>query len=160
MRVYNAKQLLEAVPLGDGNMIRERRYADIKVGDRASFTKTITEHDVYAFAGITGDFNPVHVNEEAAKNGLFKTRIAHGFLVGALISTVFGTDLPGANTIYLSQELNFKAPVKFGDTVTAEVEILEKIDKKKILKCRTTVKNQEGVTVIEGTATVLKYEKD
>jgi 3-hydroxybutyryl-CoA dehydratase len=139
--------------------INEKKYADIQVGDQGSFSKTITEEDVLRFAEITGDFNPVHVDEEFAKNSLFKERIAHGFLSGALISTVFGTILPGPNTIYLSQELNFKAPVKIGDTITAECEVLEKKDSKKILKFKTEVKNQEGTVVLDGQATVMKYEK-
>jgi len=136
----------------------ELKYADIKVGDQASFSKTVSEADINDFAKISGDFNPVHIDEEFAKAGLFKTRIAHGFLVGSLISTVLGTKLPGPNTIYLSQELQFKAPVKIGDTLTAVCEVLEKSDKKKILKMKTTVYNQAKLAVIEGTATVLKYE--
>jgi 3-hydroxybutyryl-CoA dehydratase len=136
----------------------ELKYADIKVGDQASFSKTISESDINDFAKISGDFNPVHIDEEFAKAGLFKARIAHGFLVGSFISTVLGTKLPGPNTIYLSQELQFKAPVKIGDTLTAVCEVLEKIDKKKILKMKTTVYNQAKLAVIEGAATVLKYE--
>ncbi|MDI6733185.1 MAG: MaoC family dehydratase [Planctomycetota bacterium] len=138
--------------------MNELKYADIKIGDKASFSKTISESDIYNFAGVSGDFNPVHINEEFAKNSLFKTRIAHGFLGVSFISTVLGTKLPGPNTIYLSQELQFKAPVKIGDTLTAECEVLEKTDKKKILKLKTTVFNQTGTSVIEGIATVLKYE--
>lgn len=136
----------------------ELKYADIKVGDKASFSKTISESDINKFADVSGDFNPVHIDEAFAQKGLFKTRIAHGFLVGSLISTVLGTKLPGTNTIYLSQEMQFKAPVKIGDTITAECEVLEKSDKKNILKMKTTVYNQAKVAVIEGTATVLKYE--
>jgi 3-hydroxybutyryl-CoA dehydratase len=139
--------------------IEEKKYSDIQVGDKGSYSKTISDEDVKRFAEITGDFNPVHVDEEFAKNSLFKERIAHGFLTGALISTVFGTILPGPNTIYLNQELNFKAPVKIGDTITAECEVLEKNDAKKIMKFKTEVKNQEGKVVLDGQATVMKYEK-
>jgi 3-hydroxybutyryl-CoA dehydratase len=139
--------------------IEEKKYADIRVGDKGSYSKTVSAEDVLRFAEITGDFNPVHVDEEFARNSLFKERIAHGFLTGALISTVFGTILPGPNTIYLSQELNFKAPVKIGDTITAECEVLEKQDAKKILKFKTEVKNQEGKVVLDGQATVMKYER-
>jgi 3-hydroxybutyryl-CoA dehydratase len=135
------------------------KYEDIEVGDKGSFSKTISESDVYLFAGVTGDLNPVHVNEEYAKQSLFKTRVAHGFLCASLISTVFGTELPGPGTIYLSQKMDFKAPVKIGDTVTATVEVLEKKDDKKILTFKTTVSNQEGTVVIDGTAVVMKYEK-
>jgi 3-hydroxybutyryl-CoA dehydratase len=139
--------------------IKEKKYSDIQVGDQGTYSKTIRDEDVRRFAEITGDFNPVHVDEEFARNSLFGGRIAHGFLTGALISTVFGTILPGPNTIYLSQELNFKAPVKIGDTITAECEVLEKKDAKKILKFKTQVKNQAGKVVLDGQATVMKYEK-
>ena len=135
------------------------RYEEIKIGDKASFSKTISESDIYLFAGVTGDLNPVHINEEYAKNSLFKTRVAHGFLCASLISTVFGTHLPGPGTIYLSQKMDFKAPVKIGDTVTATVEVIEKRDDKKILTFKTTVTNQDGTIVIDGTAVVLKHEK-
>lgn len=140
-------------------MARDIKYNEIKIGDRASFSKTITETDIYLFAGITGDFNPVHINAEAAGKSLFGERIAHGMLVAGLISTVLGTELPGENTIYLGQELKFKNPVKIGDTVTATCEVMEKNDEKKIMVLKTTVTNREGKTVIEGKATVMKYEK-
>jgi 3-hydroxybutyryl-CoA dehydratase len=131
-------------------------YAEINVGDAAKFSKTISEFDVYQFAGITGDYNPVHVNKEFAKDSLFKERIAHGMLVGSFISTILGTKLPGENTIYLSQSLKFVAPVKIGDTVTAKVEVIEKIDDRKIIKLKTLVLNQHGKIVVDGEATVMK----
>lgn len=137
-------------------MIQDVRYEDIKVGDKAEMSKTVTEFDVYSFAGITGDFNPVHVNDVYAKNTMFKGRIAHGMLSAGFISAVLGTTLPGANTIYLGQELAFKAPVKIGDTVTATVEVLEKIDEKHRIILATTVTNQDGVVVTTGKATVMK----
>jgi 3-hydroxybutyryl-CoA dehydratase len=137
-------------------MVQDIPFADLKVGDTASMTKTVSEYDVYAFAGVTGDFNPVHVNAEFAKNTIFKERIAHGMLSAGFISAVLGTALPGANTIYLGQELVFKAPVKIGDTVTATVELIEKIDKRNRLVFRTTVTNQDGVMVVDGKATMLK----
>lgn len=108
-------------------MARNVRYEDIHVGDKASLSKTISEHDVYAFAGVTGDFNPVHVNAEFAKNSLFKQRIAHGMISAGLISAVLGTELPGIDTIYMNQELSFLAPVLYGDTLTATVECIEKM---------------------------------
>jgi len=134
----------------------EYTYEGISVGDKASFSKTISEADVSGFAGITGDFNPVHVNQVFAEKSQFKKRIAHGMLSASLISTVLGTRLPGANTIYLSQEVKFTAPVYLGDTLTAEVEVTEKNDKKKILTLKTTVVNQEGKTVVDGQAKVMK----
>ena len=137
-------------------MIREVKFADIAIGDTASFSKTITEHDVYAFAGLSGNFNPVHVDEEFARNTRFKGRIAHGLLAAGLISTVIGTALPGANAIYLAQELVFKSPVMFGDTLTATVEVIEKIEAKKRIIFKTVVTNQHGVVVIEGKDTIYK----
>ncbi len=140
-------------------MVIERMYADIQIGDKASTSKTISESDIYLFAGITGDFNPVHVNEEFAKESMFGGRIAHGMMAAGLISSVLGTQLPGVNTIYLGQELNFKAPVRIGDTLTATCEVIEKKDPKKIVILKTIVSDSKGNTIIEGKATVLKYEK-
>ncbi|MFJ7736639.1 MaoC family dehydratase [Lysinibacillus sp. NPDC097287] len=131
-------------------------YEEIHIGDKASFTKTISESDVYQFAGITGDFNPVHVNSEYANQTIFKERIVHGILTAGFISAVLGTKLPGTDTIYLSQKVDFKAPVKIGDTVTAEVEVLEKKDRKKIIRLRTIVKNQLDEIVVDGEAVVMK----
>lgn len=137
-------------------MVQDVKFADINLGDQASMAKTVTEYDVYTFAGLSGDFNPVHINAEFAKNSMFKERIAHGMLSAAFISALLGTTLPGANTIYLAQELAFKAPVKIGDTVTATVEVIEKIEAKNRLILKTTVTNQEGIVVIDGKATVMK----
>lgn len=137
-------------------MVRDIPFAELKIGDKASMTKTVTEYDVYTFAGVTGDFNPVHINTEFAKNTMFKERIAHGMLSAGFISAVIGTSLPGANSIYVGQELSFKAPVKIGDTVTATVEVVEKIEEKKRVILRTTVTNQDGTLVVDGKATMLK----
>lgn len=137
-------------------MARDVAYDDIHIGDKASLSKTIPEHDVYTFAGVTGDFNPVHVNEEFAKQTMFKGRIAHGMLSAGLISAVLGTELPGINTIYMNQELKFLAPVHYNDTLTAEVECLEKNDEKHRLVFRTTVTNQDGTVVTDGQARVMK----
>lgn len=137
-------------------MVEERSFESIQVGDKAGFSKTVGEGDVYGFAGITGDFNPVHVNEVFANGTRFKKRIAHGMLSASFVSTVIGTKLPGANTIYLSQEVKFTAPVYIGDTLTAEVEVLEKNEEKRILTLKTTVVNQEGKMVVDGQARVMK----
>ena len=137
-------------------MARNVRYEDIHVGDKASLSKTISEYDVYAFAGVTGDFNPVHVNAEFAKNSLFKQRIAHGMISAGLIWAVLGTELPGIDTIYMNQELSFLAPVLYGDTLTATVECIEKDDKKHRIIFRTTVTNQNDKLVTDGKARVMK----
>jgi 3-hydroxybutyryl-CoA dehydratase len=134
----------------------ELAYDEIKVGDRASLSLTITEAHIVAYAGITGDVNPVHVDAEFAKQTMFGERIAHGMLVAGLISAVLGTQLPGPNSIYLGQELRFTAPVKIGDTVTAVVTVTEKRDDKRIMKLQTTVSNQRGEVVIDGSAVVKK----
>ncbi|MGO8714588.1 MAG: MaoC family dehydratase [Smithella sp.] len=122
----------------------------IKVGDTAEFAKTITETDIYLYAGITGDFNPAHVNEVYAKNTFFKTRIAHGMLTAGLISAIIANQLPGPGTIYLKQDLSFLAPVHIGDTITGRVEIMELIPEKNRVRLKTTCSNQDGVIVISG----------
>jgi 3-hydroxybutyryl-CoA dehydratase len=136
--------------------VRELAYADIKVGDSASFAKTITEGDVVNYAGLIGDFNPIHIDAEFARESLFKERVAHGMLVSGLISAVLGMQLPGPNAIYMGQELRFTAPVKIGDTVTAVVTVTEKRDDKRIIKLSTTISNQRGEVVVDGSAVVKK----
>ncbi len=125
------------------------------VGDAAEFAKTVSEADVYNFAGVTGDFNPAHINEEYAKGTLFKKRIAHGMLSAGFISTILGTQLPGAGAIYMKQELKFLAPVYIGDTITARCEVVEIIAEKKRVILRTTCENQDGTLVIDGTAVMM-----
>jgi 3-hydroxybutyryl-CoA dehydratase len=127
---------------------------ELKVGDRAEFTKTISESDVYLYAGVTGDLNPAHINEEYAKKTFFKTRIAHGMLLGGLISTVLGNKLPGPGTIYVSQRLEFLAPVHIGDTVTASAEIVDIMPAERKARVRTLCVNQAGVKVMDGEALV------
>jgi 3-hydroxybutyryl-CoA dehydratase len=136
--------------------MKELAFADIKVGDTASFSKTVTESDIVSYAGRTGDFNPVHIDAEFARESMFKERVAHGMLVAGFISAVLGTQLPGPNAIYMGQTLEFKLPVKIGDTVTAEVTVAEKRDDKRILKLTTTVSNQRGELVVDGSAVVKK----
>ncbi|AHF06186.1 MaoC family dehydratase [Desulfitobacterium metallireducens] len=136
--------------------MKELAYADMNVGDSASLSKTVTESDILSFAGLTMDFNPVHVNAEYAKESIFKERIAHGMLSAGFISAVLGTTLPGPNAIYLGQELKFTAPVKIGDTVTATATIIEKKDEKRILKLKTVVTNQRGEVVVDGNAVIKK----
>ena len=127
---------------------------ELKVGDVAEFSKTISETDIYLYAGITGDLNPAHINEEHARKTFFKTRVAHGMLLAGLISTVAGNQLPGPGTIYVKQELNFLAPVRIGDTITARAEVIEIINKKNRVRLRTSCLNQDGTTVLDGEALV------
>ncbi len=137
--------------------IAGKKADELYIGQKDSMSKTITEYDVYGFAGITGDLNPAHVNEEYAKDSVFKTRIAHGMIGAGFISAVLGMKLPGPGTIYLGQDLKFKSPVKIGDTITAEVEVMDIKDKGKfhIATIKTNCYNQLGELVIDGTATVI-----
>jgi 3-hydroxybutyryl-CoA dehydratase len=136
--------------------MKELVFADITVGDTASMSKKVTEADIVNFAGVTGDFNPVHVDAEYASGSLFKERIAHGMLAAGYISAVLGMQLPGPNAIYLGQTLDFKLPVKIGDTVTVTVTVAEKRDEKRILKLDTVVTNQRGQVVVSGGAVIKK----
>lgn len=128
---------------------------EMKIGDHASVTKTVSETDVYLFAGITGDLNPAHTNQVAASKTMFKTRIAHGMLGAGFISAVLGMYLPGPGTIYMGQELKFTKPVHIGDTVTATATVEEIILEKNRVILDTTVVNQDGEIVIKGKATVM-----
>lgn len=127
---------------------------ELKTGETAQFSKTVSESDVYLYAGITGDLNPAHVDEEYAKNTFFKGRIVHGMLTAGLISTVLANQLPGPGTIYIAQELSFLAPVRIGDTVTARVEVVEIIQEKNRVRLKTTCAIQDGTRVVDGKALV------
>ena len=127
---------------------------ELHIGQTAQFSKTVSETDVYLFAGITGDFNPAHVNQVHAEKTAFKTRIAHGMLSAGFISNVLGNTLPGPGTIYIQQILNFRAPVGIGDTVTASAEVIEINSEKKRVRLKTVCTNQNGIVVLDGEATV------
>ena len=126
----------------------------IRLNETAEFSKTISESDVYLYAGVTGDFNPAHINEEYARKTFFKTRIVHGMLAAGLLSTVMAMRLPGPGSIYVRQELNFLAPIRIGDTVTARVEVIEIMSEKKQLRLRTTCSTQDGTLVLDGEAII------
>ena len=134
------------------------RFEEIAVGQTAEFSKTVTEADVVMFAGITGDFNPAHVDEVEAARGRFGGRIAHGMLSASFLSTVLAMKLPGPGTIYMAQSLRFLRPVRIGDTVTARVEAVELFPEKRRVRLATTVSNQDGEAVIDGEATVMVPE--
>jgi len=131
------------------------RIDDIQVGQAAELAKTVTETDIALFAGVTGDFNPVHIDAVEAGKSRFGERIAHGMLSAGFISAVLGTRLPGTGSIYLSQSLRFTKPVRIGDTVTTRVEVLEVIATKRRVRLATTCRNQNGETVVEGEAVVM-----
>ena len=147
----NAKKAEQAM-----NVINRQSYffEDLEVGMEASFAKTVSEADIVLFAGVSGDTNPVHLDQSFAEKTPFKTRIAHGMLSAGFISTVFGTKLPGPGAIYMSQTLRFKAPVKIGDTVVATCTVTELIPEKRRANFSTVCKVGDTV-VIEGEATIM-----
>lgn len=132
---------------------------DLKVGDSATYTRKITAEMVEQFAELSGDHNPVHLDDKYAKSTMFGGRIAHGALVSSLFSTIFGVDLPGEGCIYMSQHSKFIAPVKLGDTITAKVTVKEIILEKNRAIFDTTATNQDGTKVIVGEALIYPRKK-
>ncbi len=126
--------------------------APLQVGARAEMSRTLTDADIRKFADATGDTNPVHLDEAYAKGTVFGGRIAHGLLTAGLVSAVLANRLPGPGTVYLSQTLEFKAPVRPGDTVTAEVEVLEVTGRRARLATRCRL--ADGTVVLTGEAVV------
>ena len=129
------------------------------IGTKASLSRTITEDDILLFALVSGDHNPIHLDAEYAEKSLFGKRIAHGFLIGSLISAVLGNDMPGPGSIYLGQTLKFLAPIHIGDTVTVIVKVVAIREDKRIITLHTDCTNQHSTLVLSGEATV-KYTKD
>lgn len=129
--------------------------AAFSIGQTASCSKTITETDIVTYAGLSGDFNPIHVDKEYAKKTRFGERIAHGLLSSSLLSQLLGVHLPGKGAVYMEQSLKFKAPVFIGDTITATATVQEFIEEKNILKLLTECHNQNGQLVITGNAVML-----
>ncbi len=129
-------------------------FEDLRVGQTAVVARTLTEADIVMFAGISGDTNPVHINEEFAAGTMFSGRIAHGMLTASFISTVIGTRLPGPGSIYLSQSLRFKAPVRVGDTLWARATVTELVPEKRRASLATTVTVRDKI-VLEGEAVVM-----
>ena len=129
------------------------------IGTQATLSRTITEDDILLFALVSGDHNPIHLDAEYAEKTLFGKRIAHGFLIGSLISAVLGNDMPGPGSIYLGQTLKFLAPIHIGDTVTVTVKVVAIREDKRIITLHTNCTNQQGTLVLSGEATV-KYAKE
>jgi 3-hydroxybutyryl-CoA dehydratase len=130
-------------------------YDEITIGQSASYTKQVRERDVQMFAEISGDKNPVHLDEEFAAGTQFGERIAHGMLTGAFISAAIAMELPGPGSIYLGQTLRFTRPVKLGDTITVNIEVTAKKDKRQFVTLACEAINQEGKTVASGEAEVM-----
>jgi 3-hydroxybutyryl-CoA dehydratase len=125
-----------------------------KVGDSAEMTKVFTEEDIFLFAGITGDRNPIHISKEFAAKSRFGERIAHGILTAGLISAVIGMKLPGPGCLYVSQTLTFLAPVRIGDEITARAEVVEMFSEKR-MRLRTQCFNQRKELVLDGEAVIV-----
>lgn len=133
------------------------KFDELTIGKTAEFSKTITDADVMEFAEVTGDFNPVHVDEAAAAKTRFGGRIAHGMLSAGLVSAAIGNRLPGAGSIYLGQTLRFTLPVRIDDTITATITVTEILSKRRV-KLSTICTNQNGEKVLDGEATVMLDE--
>jgi 3-hydroxybutyryl-CoA dehydratase len=147
------KRFIMIIGIPGINSKRMKEMNKNNVGKKAEISKTISETDVYLFSGISGDFNPVHLNKEYAKNTMFKERIVQGILTVGLISSVIANKLPGPGSILLSQEIKYVKPVKINDTITAKVEIIETSNKGKIT-LKTQCINQKNKLVIDGIAKV------
>ena len=138
-----------------GSMGRGDRLAELRVGQSASLTRTVSADDIAAFAEVTGDTNPVHLDDSFARTTRFGGRIAHGMLTASLISAVLGTQLPGPGAIYVSQTLNFRRPVRPGDTITATVEVREIDVERRRVRLSTVCVNGQGEAVLTGDAVML-----
>ena len=130
-------------------------YDEITIGQTATYSKSVQERDIQLFAAASGDVNPVHLDADFAAGTLFKGRIAHGMLTGALISAALAMELPGPGTIYLSQSLRFRLPVKIGDTITIKLEVTEKQDKRQLVTLDCKAYNQNDKLVASGSAEVM-----
>jgi len=146
---------MKTISMAEGKSIHE-----LKIGDSAQISKTITEEVINDFARVTGDFNPVHLDQAYAEKTPFKGRIAHGALSIGLFSNILGNILPGHGSIYLSHEIKFLAPVRIGDTITAKVEVIEVVPEKNRAEFRTTCTNQDGKLVVDGIAWAMPPRKE
>jgi len=130
-------------------------YDEIFIGQKAQYTKRVSANDIVLFAAASGDFNPVHLDAEFAATTPFGEPIAHGMLTGAIISAAIAMELPGPGTIYLSQSLRFRLPVKIGDEISVHLEVTDKRDKRKFVTLDCKAVNQHGKVVASGTAEVM-----
>lgn len=125
-------------------------FDELEIGQRFSVERTVSEEDILLFAKLSGDLNPVHLDEQYAKTTPFGGRIAHGMLTAAFISAALAQHLPGPGAIYRNQSLRFRAPVRIGDTLTITIEVLDKRARNHMLTVSTTVINQHGDTIVTG----------
>ena len=133
---------------------------DLKIGDKYSISREVTDEVIRKFAEVSGDYNPIHLDEEFAKTTRFGKRIAHGMLSGAFISAILGNEFRGRTVIYLSQTLKFTAPVFIGDTVTATATITNIREDKNIVTLETICTNQDGETLVKGESAIMVMAED
>lgn len=139
----------------DGSCPQGYFFEDIELGMEARLTRTVQDGDIAAFAGITGDYNPVHMDADYAAGTMFKDRISHGMLTASYMSAVFGMKLPGPGAVYISQTLNFRRPVKIGDTITAVAQVLALFPDKNRVRFQCTCVNGDDKVVVEGEAILM-----
>ncbi|MCL2699253.1 MAG: MaoC family dehydratase [Defluviitaleaceae bacterium] len=132
---------------------------ELSAGQSAEISRTVSEGDLFVYAGVTGDYNPVHLDKEFAAKSMFGERIAHGMLTAGFISAALGTQLPGVGCIYLGQEMKFLAPVKIGDTIKTVVTVKELNTEKNRVTMQTECFNQDGIMVVDGTAMLKPVKK-
>ena len=138
--------------------MKTMKYSELSIGQSAEMNHTVTKEDIEKFGELSGDYNPLHFDDEWAKTTMFKGRIAHGILTAAYISAVIGMKLPGPGTIYMMQSMKFMGPVRIGDTITAKVEVSALNDEKQRVTLKTTCTNQNQEVVLDGEALIKMME--
>lgn len=141
------------------SLLTNHTYDEITIGQTASYSRTVGEREILLFAAVSGDVNPVHLDPEFAAGTRFGERIAHGMITGSFVSAALALRLPGPGTIYLSQSLRFRLPVKLGDTVTVELVVTNKNDKRTLVTLDCRARNQAGKMIASGTAEVIAPEE-
>lgn len=136
----------------------EYKFNEISIGYKIKFTEKIDEDKLQEFAKLSGDFNPLHMDEEYARTTKFKKRVCHGMLLASFFSKLVGMHLPGKNALYFSQTLSFQSPCYLGDQITVEGEVLDKSDSTRIITIKTSIYNQDGNCLVDGTAKVIMRE--
>ena len=137
------------------NAPNEYKFDEIKIGFEHKFTETITESTLERFASLSGDHNPLHMDENYAKSTQFKKRVCHGMFLASFFSRLVGMHIPGKNALYFSQTLSFQNPCFVGDTVTVHGQVIDKSDSTKILTIKTSVHNEAGICLVDGIAKVM-----
>lgn len=136
----------------------EYKFDEISIGDKKKFTEKIDDDKLQDFAKLSGDFNPLHMDEEYARTTKFKKRVCHGMFLASFFSKLVGMHLPGKNALYFSQDLYFQSPCYLGDQITVEGEVLDKSDSTRIITIKTSIYNQDGSCLVDGTAKVIMRE--